>query len=89
MGYDAVGPGLAGAAKEMVMSKDTTEQSLAREIFTAAAGSAIATDASSADFEGLARYAYIAAEAFAEVEKANRPKPLKVQQQHLDAAARR
>ncbi len=70
----------------MSNSKPPSEQELARQIFTAAAGAAIADDPSTADFEGLAEYAFIAAKAFGEVENAKRPPPLKVQQQHLDAA---
>jgi hypothetical protein len=73
----------------MVMSNLPTERDLAREIFTAAAGASIAADPSSADFQGLAKYAFIAAKAFAEVENANLPKLPKIQQQHLDAASKK
>lgn len=73
----------------MSNSKLPSEQELARQIFTAAAGAAIADDPSTADFEGLAEYAFIAAKAFGEVEKAKRPEPLKIQQQHLDALKNR
>lgn len=73
----------------MSNSKQSSEQELARQIFTAAASAAIADDPSTADFEGLAEYAFIAAKAFGEVEKERRPKLPKIQQQHLDAAKKK
>lgn len=68
MGYDAVGPGLAGATKEMVMNENKRavtkdEKALAEAIFTAAAASSIGSD-QLFDFKGIAEYAIIAAQAF-------------------------
>ncbi len=43
MGYDALGPGLAGATKEMVMSNDSqADPGLVAHIYAAAAAQAIA-----------------------------------------------
>lgn len=78
MGYDAMGPGLAGAAKEMVMSEvdrsvTQEERELAKAIFTAAAAIAVANN-HSPDLAGLAERAFNAAEAFSN-SSASRPKP--------------
>ena len=57
----------------MTTKEPLPNESLARAIFTAAAGQAIVTDASGADFEGMAEYAFAAAVAYAKVQQANKP----------------
>ncbi len=78
MGYDAMGPGLAGATKEMVMSESTprlspAEFEQAKAIFKAAAAAAIAQRGTQVDFDTMAESAFKAAAAFGAAVKRGRP----------------
>lgn len=78
MGYDALGPGLAGATKEKdVADKQerltTAQISMAEDIFKSAVAKALAQRDGSFDYGSLAEEAFKAARAYSAVEKALRP----------------
>lgn len=89
MGYDAMGPGLAGATKEMVMSENrrdgAAEKELAREIFTRAMAARIGAGQKQLNTDAAAYEAFESARAFFKIEQSRSP-AFQVTQQHLDEA---